>query len=172
MKWNAIIITAILLIFGGTVYSIAKNPRAEQSEPVVTQPVEPYKPTQPNTTEIFTLVNQERVKAGVKPLVIDKRLNRSAQVKANDMVTNKYYDHVNPTTGRHGYDIAHEFMPECVYTSENLNAWATRSWVTSQTTVDSWMKSKAHHDAILNTKYVYVGYAVEGDYIVMHLCSI
>lgn len=171
MKVTVGIIAVILVILGATVYSTTKSSSEQPSKPV-SQKVEAPKPTPPNTTEIFTLVNQERTKAGVKPLVIDDRLNKSAQVKAQDMVSLNYYGHVNPTTKKHGYDIAHDYMQECVYTSENLNNGALSQGVDSESTVSSWMNSKPHREAMLDTNYDYVGYAVSGDFIVMHLCDI
>ncbi|MED1857871.1 CAP domain-containing protein, partial [Brevibacillus reuszeri] len=49
--------------------------------------------------QITDLVNQERAKAGLKPVELDASLNKVAQAKAADMSSNNYFDHTSPTYG-------------------------------------------------------------------------
>ena len=86
--------------------------------PVATvQPVQ--KPQPPTVDELLRLVNEERAKVSVAPLVIDARLNQSAQKKADDMVKNNYFAHVSPVDGRQGYTYIFDVMPECKEGSEH-----------------------------------------------------
>lgn len=136
------------------------------------KPVEAQKTIEPITVaKLHELVNQERVIRGIAPLVLDERLNTSAQVKADDMTNDGYYNHVDPVTGVSGYKLAFDTTgTDCIYASENMNNEATTH--TTSETVASWMTSEAHRNAILETRYELVGYAVSGEYIVQHFCDL
>ena len=119
--------------------------------------------------ELHTLVNDERSKAGVSALILDDRLNSSAQSKADDMVVNNYFDHVSPQTGKQGYEGIESIMPgHCWYISENLAADA----FTSAEILQSWNGSTSHHAAILDPKYNLVGYGINQNKIVQHFCAL
>lgn len=47
----------------------------------------------------LSLVNQERAKAGLPPLILDAKLTKAAQAHADDMRRRNYYSHVSPTGG-------------------------------------------------------------------------
>lgn len=122
----------------------------------------------PTIDELFTLVNAERAKQGVAPLIIDERLNKSAQQKADDMFNRNYFDHSDPE-GRRGATIAYEFAPDiCGTSSENLTWGKYKN--TSFEAIRSWKASKPHYDAMVNAKYIYTGLGVSGDKIVQHFC--
>ncbi len=63
----------------GAVGQLAPDPQAEQ--------------------QMFELVNRERQKAGVRPLVFDDRLRDAARAHSRDMFEKGYFSHVSPTTG-------------------------------------------------------------------------
>lgn len=109
-------------------------------------------------------VNAKRRETGVPELVLDERLNQSAQAKATDMDVDGYYSHIDPVTGKYGYEYIRE-IAQC-YGSENLQTGASDS----EHTVIGWMQSTGHREAILNQKYTRVGYSVVGEYVVQHLC--
>lgn len=112
-------------------------------------------------------VNKERAKTGAKPLELDERLNQSAQLKADDMKQFKYYDHVNPTTGKHGYDYIKASGLSCRVGGENLTFGDDAKEV-----VLSWLGSNAHREAMLGSEVNLAGYGISGDYIVLHLCTL
>lgn len=47
----------------------------------------------------LSLVNQERAKAGLHPLILDDTLSAAAQAHADDMRRRNYYSHVSPGGG-------------------------------------------------------------------------
>ncbi|MGE5623875.1 MAG: CAP domain-containing protein [Methanocella sp.] len=49
--------------------------------------------------QMLDLLNQYRAQNGRKPLVLNPELSRLARLKAQDMVTNNYFDHRSPTLG-------------------------------------------------------------------------
>lgn len=130
-----------------------------------TQPVQAQ--TALNPDEVFALVNQERIKQGLKPLQRDARLDATAQMKLNQLVVDNSIEHIDKN-GKHGYEYILENYPGlCKYVSENL-AWRGSTGVS---TVNAWMNSKPHHDAILDSKYSLSGIAVNGDKVVQHFCQ-
>lgn len=120
--------------------------------------------------ELLRLVNAERKKADVKPLILDSRLNESAQFKADDMVNRDYFEHEDPQTGRHnGLDKAVELGvgADCESVSENLH-WGSEK--TSKAAVNGWVNSKDHYKAMVNPKYSLTGFGISGDKVVEHFC--
>ena len=70
--------------------------------------------------EIFRLVNEERLKAGLHPLEWDPVLAEVARLRSQDMVDRNYYGHNDPVTGE---ALARKLLTERGYTSggaENL----------------------------------------------------
>ncbi len=151
-------------------------PSEKPVEPVVAQeqvqtPVVEEKPVEPAITleanEILRLVNEERSKVGVKPLVMDNRLNQSAQKKAEQMFSENLYSHVD-SNGIRGASYIGEYMKACTYGSENISALNR----TSEEAVDAWMESPSHRKAILDTRYEYMGFGNKDTYAVQHFCDV
>lgn len=49
--------------------------------------------------QMVNLVNQDRIKLGLKPLEVDMRLVKMARMKSQDMITNNYTSHFSPIYG-------------------------------------------------------------------------
>lgn len=125
---------------------------APAQNPTVTAPKEPQLP---KSDELFTLINGERVKDGLRPLALDTRLSQSATDKCNDMVARNYWAHDTPE-GVEPWKFIQKYVNSYYGAGENLAA----GFSTSQDTVTGWMKSTGHRENILNPKYDHVGYAV------------
>lgn len=106
--------------------------------------------------EILELVNIERERLGVAPLVMIPELNQSAQMKIDDMVKFNYYDHEN-NDGTQGYEYIFKTTGDkCTYASENINLGQGNS----QLSFNAWKKSKSHYEAMIDPKYTHTGIAV------------
>ncbi len=151
-----------ILIYG---LRVTLNPPYHQAVETVSV-VEP-----PTVEELLTLVNAERANVGVAPLVLDQRLNASAQLKADDMQTDGYYNHIDPVTGKNGATYIFDTAPGiCKIASENLvSEVSTHS---ARNAVSSWMASVKHKEAILDPKYTITGFGISKDYAVEHFCSL
>lgn len=116
-------------------------------------------------------VNKIRAEHGIAPMQLSPALNKSAQEKCEDMVTNNYYNHKNPTTGQQGYEIAIKTMGGIRgYYGENMNviqgsdkgAADVNGDRLDERTVFSgtygWMKSEPHAKAILDSRYTLTGF--------------
>lgn len=122
----------------------------------------------PSAEEMLRLVNEERAKVGVKPLVIDERLNKSAQYKAEDMLKNNYFGHVD-NQGRHGYEYIADFGKKCKFPGENITENTTTN--TSKQAIVSWKNSPPHYKAMIDPRYESTGFGIAGTKIVQHFCD-
>lgn len=103
----------------------------------------------------------------MKPLVLDETLNRSAQRKADVIVSENNYSHID----KHGDTVGEYVMAEtsdCTYVSENIN----NNSLDVTLTVKSWMNSPAHANAITDPRYDYTGFGIKDGFTVQHFCDI
>ena len=104
--------------------------------------------------QVVQLVNQERAKAGLKPLVSDRALAAMALDKAKDMYHNRYFSHYSPTYGS-PFDMMSSYGIQYRYAGENI-AMGQR---TPQEVMNAWMNSPGHRQNILNPNYTKIGVA-------------
>lgn len=167
-KW---LIGSVIIAILAIAYVIAYN--APKHSAMTTQQVTISKrvPRIPTINELLRLTNEERSKAGVAPLTLDGRLNQSAQAKADDMNINRYFDHVNPITGKRGNSYIRDFTGnDCPSGSENLTDNIYEN--SSERAVQAWKMSKAHLEAMLDTKYDLTGFGIAGTKVVQHFCDL
>lgn len=163
MKRRTAIITAIvafivpfLLLGTYALSSLSHTPVREAK----TAPQSKYDVGAPDAGELLELVNAERAKYGVAPLVIDERLNQSAQMKADDMVARDYFGHVNHD-GTRGFSYVFQTAPNsCASAGENIQASPSG---TSRDAFDWWVQSKPHHAAMIDPTLVTTGFGVAHD---------
>lgn len=126
---------------------------------------------------LLRLVNEERAKVGVAPLVIDDMLNESAQWKADDMAANGYFGHVKPgdieANGIKYLDNLNMSAHRCVHISENLTHRTDGLTMSATQAVEGngWMSSKPHREAMLDPKYTLTGFGLMPDGAVEHFCQ-
>jgi uncharacterized protein YkwD len=132
------------------------------------QPAQPVQAqTALNPDEVFALVNQERIKQGLRPLQRDARLDATAQMKLNQLVADNSIEHIDKN-GKHGYQYIKDQNPGwCHYLNENIS----KGYQTANGVVSGWMGSRVHHDEILNSNYTLSGIAINGNLIVQHFCG-
>ena len=152
--------------------AINEGIRTPESASIGQQPAPPAlkAPSRATKAELLMIVNEERAKVGVSPLVIDERLNQSAQRKADDMVRYGYFGHVSPNDGRDGYEYANDTGIACIYVGENIRQ-NTELHNDSFTAVRAWMKSKPHKEALLSPKHTLTGFGINGVVFVEHFCQ-
>lgn len=102
--------------------------------------------------QITDLVNQERAKAGLKPLELDSSLSNVAQAKAADMSNNHYFDHNSPTYGS-PFDMMKQYGISFMTAGENI-AMGQRS---PQEVMTQWMNSEGHRQNIMNSSFTKIG---------------
>ncbi|MED4781216.1 CAP domain-containing protein [Brevibacillus choshinensis] len=102
--------------------------------------------------QVANLVNQERAKAGLKPVDLDASLNKVAQAKAADMSNNNYFDHTSPTYGS-PFDMMKQFGVSYMTAGENI-AMGQR---TAGEVMNQWMNSEGHRQNIMNPSFTKIG---------------
>jgi uncharacterized YkwD family protein len=105
-------------------------------------------------SQVVDLVNQERAKAGLKPLASDSALAAMAMDKAKDMYTKNYFDHNSPTYGS-PFDMMRSYGINYSYAGENI-AKGQRS---PQDVMNAWMNSAGHRQNIMSPNFTKIGVA-------------
>jgi uncharacterized YkwD family protein len=140
---------------------------AKPNSPVPAKPTK--QPSNPSDTsdilaierEAVRLINIERTKQGLKPLVIDSKLCMIARKKSLDMKEKNYFSHQSPTYGS-PFDMLKQFGVSSQTSGENIAA----GYSTAQAVVTGWMNSQGHRENILNPAFTHigVGYVTGGSY--------
>ncbi|GGH23849.1 CAP domain-containing protein [Paenibacillus segetis] len=105
-----------------------------------------------HAAEVVQLVNEERVNAGLKPLVIHTNLSTMAKDKAIDMFKSNYFSHTSPKYGS-PFDMMDAYNITYRYAGENI-AMGQKS---AEEVVKAWMNSPGHKANILNENYGLIG---------------
>lgn len=108
--------------------------------------------------EIIRLVNIERTKAGLAALTEDTGLDKTANIKARDMVMNDYFDHVSPS-GVSPFDLMDANGIQYHYAGENI----AMGYPTPSSVMEAWMNSEGHRENILNAHYTRIGIGIFQD---------
>jgi uncharacterized YkwD family protein len=105
---------------------------------------------------MINLVNQERQKAGVAPLIIDNQLSRVARIKSEDMMANRFFSHTSPTYGS-PFQMMRTFGINFRAAGENI---ARTSSVANAH--NGLMNSEGHRRNILNPGFTHIGIGIAG----------
>ncbi|WP_425262329.1 CAP domain-containing protein [Paenibacillus pectinilyticus] len=112
-------------------------------------------PTQSSfASQVVTLVNQERTKAGLRPLTSNAALTAMALDKAKDMYNNGYFDHTSPTYGS-PFDMMTKYGIQYSYAGENI----AKGQQTPEAVMTAWMNSSGHRANILSPNFTQIGVA-------------
>lgn len=112
-------------------------------------------------TSVLTIVNQERQKAGLKPLQMDWELQRVARTKACDMATTGYFSHQSPDYGS-PFEMMKQYGISYRTAGENI----AKGQRTPSEVMQSWMNSSGHRANILKGDFTHigVGYCHQGNH--------
>ena len=111
-------------------------------------------PTARMATEVVTLTNAERQKAGCPPLANNRTLRQVATAHSEDMAERDFFSHTTPD-GEDPSDRA-AAAGYAGYSGENI-AMGYRS---AEAVVDAWMDSSGHRANILNCSSTEIGVGV------------
>ncbi|MFJ7734118.1 S-layer homology domain-containing protein [Lysinibacillus sp. NPDC097231] len=120
--------------------------------------------------EVIRLINVEREKNKLAPVVYDSKLTQIAIIKAQDMVKRNYFEHVSPY-----YDAPWDLATLFDYSYTSFGENIARYFKTPETVVKGWMASPDHRDNIMKEHYTNTGVAVaqdnKGDYYWVQMFS-
>jgi len=104
-------------------------------------------------TGVIKWTNTQRLKYGLPPLKENLKLDKSAQLKVEDMFKYQYFGHISPS-GVEIRDLANQAGYEFISIGENL---ALGNFENDEALVQAWMESPGHRENILNNKYTEIG---------------
>jgi len=105
---------------------------------------------------VIKLTNAQRASQGLPALAENARLDQAANLKAQDMFKNQYFEHVSPLGAGPDY-LADKVGYDFIGIGENL---ATGNYKDDASLVQAWMASPGHRANILNDRYLDIGVAV------------
>ncbi|MGB9976647.1 CAP domain-containing protein [Thermovenabulum sp.] len=103
---------------------------------------------------MLDLVNNERIKAGLKPLEIDMRLVDISRKKSKDMIEKNYFGHISPTYGS-PFDALKNAGISYRYAGENIAGAPT-----VEKAHQALMNSPGHRANILNPNFNKIGIGI------------
>lgn len=103
---------------------------------------------------LLSLLNAERTKNGLTPLVNDSSLTNLARLKSSDMVAKNYFSHTSPTYGTPAQMLSRYVVSYRLY-AENIAQGASAYSIHAM-----WMASAGHRANILNPQLTRVGIGV------------
>lgn len=111
---------------------------------------------------VLCLVNNERARAGLEPLVRNDALDSAAQFHSRDMVAQQYFDHTDPLgVGAIGRVLAAGWvtLAQSWRIGENI-AWGSGPYASPRSAVLRWMNSPPHRENMLNPAFREIGVGV------------
>lgn len=103
--------------------------------------------------------NQARQSIGLKPLTESSKLDIAAQMKAQNMIQDNYFNHISPSGIAPWYWFS-EAGYNYKYAGENLAI----GFFESEEVFNAWLNSPSHKANILNPNYTEIGTAVMGGF--------
>jgi len=124
----------------------------------------PQPPASTVQEKIAFYTNQERIKAGNKPLTYDSSLAVVAQDHSKDMALNHFFSHTSPTNGSFATRLAaHHYWVRSAGENIAMNSAydpSSNSDTIAKGFVRMWMSSEGHKANILNSNYNRIGVGV------------
>jgi uncharacterized YkwD family protein len=102
--------------------------------------------------QVAQLVNKERAKQGLSPLLHRADIKSVAEKKAMDMINSNYFSHTSPNYGS-PFDMMKTFGIKYRTAGENI----AKGQKTPQEVMNAWMNSSGHRANILNAKFDSIG---------------
>ena len=103
--------------------------------------------------KVYEIVNQERIKAGVKPLRFNDKVYKAAMIRAKEC--HKYFSHIRPN-GKDCFTALSEAGVKQNYAGENIAV----GFSSPKSVMKGWMQSSGHRSNILNPVFTDFGCGV------------
>ncbi|MGW7684250.1 CAP domain-containing protein [Kribbella sp. NPDC054772] len=120
--------------------------------PTKTKTTKPSSGSGPAESQVLSLTNAERAKAGCGPLRTNKALTRAADAHAADMVAQHYFAH-DSLDGRSPFDR----MKAAGFAGGAMAENIAVGYTSAAAVVEGWMNSAGHRANILNCTYTMIG---------------
>jgi uncharacterized protein YkwD len=104
--------------------------------------------------QIVELVNEQRSLHNIPPLELNPLLNQAALDKANDMITNNYWDHYAPNS-----QTPWQFISRSGYVYKFAGENLAKDYYKEEDIVSAWLQSAGHRANMLSEKFSQTGIA-------------
>ncbi len=139
-----------------------RPPVRPEPEPQPQPKPEPERPGSHQLTaseqKLIDMINNERIKAGLNALEIDRELSKVARLKSEDMDKNNYFSHTSPTYGS-PFTMIKDFG--ITYRNAGENIAKTYSVERAH---EGFMNSEGHRRNILTPGFTHIGVGISGYY--------
>lgn len=108
-----------------------------------------------SSNEIVTQTNTIRQQHGLPALTVNAKLEKAALLKAQDMFTRQYFDHLTPDG-----QVPWQWFVDSGYQFTSAGENLAIDFVNGKDIVPAWMNSASHKKNILNTAFHDIGMAV------------
>lgn len=109
-----------------------------------------------SVVELHAVVNRERLRRGIEPLILNQALNQAAQAKAEDMGSKGYFSHVSPIDGKEW----REFIVESGYDYQEAGENLANGYEALEEMIGAWLNSPSHRENMLNPAVSETGFGV------------
>ena len=120
-------------------------------------------PSKGNLSEIRAattcLLNKERTKRGLPKLNSNAKLRKAAERHSENMVDNRFFDHVSPGGSTMVSRISSAGYNGWASLGENIG-WGSGHLATPEALVRGWMKSPGHRENLLRAKFREIGVGI------------
>ena len=106
-------------------------------------------------SQMLARANAERANAGLPPLILDPRLNQSAQRHAEDMLLHSYYAHSSPDGSTPAARVR-----QSGYSAGLVGENIARGPFTVNEAMDNWMASREHRRNLLHPAFKHLGVGI------------
>ena len=132
-------------------YSETPTPTTSEAAPPPPSTTAPA-PVAPSTAaQVISLVNDQRAKAGCKPLDEESHLTKAAQDYSDDMSARSFFSHTNPEGVTFDQRIKNAGYSKPG--AENI----AKGQTSATQVMDAWMNSEGHRANILNCSLTKIG---------------
>lgn len=100
----------------------------------------------------LALVNDLRMEAGSKPLVLDEKLSLLATVRAMEIANSKVFEHIRPN-GEKVETLLNSYNIKYHYFGENI----AKGYFSAEDVVEAWKNSAGHYRNMINNNFEKIG---------------
>lgn len=112
----------------------------------------------PQTATLLQYINNARSSNGLAPVAENSLLDKSAKLKADNMINSNYWSH-NAPDGTQWQTFIQQAGYVYSAAAENL-AYGKYEYYPEQTIVNNWLNSAEHRENMLNGRYTEIGIAI------------
>ena len=114
--------------------------------------------------ELLVLTNKEREKEGLKPLCLNEKLNKIAQIHSDGQFKCMQLSHSGCPLSKKDKKTLIERIESVDYNWKSIGENVAFGYRTPESVMEGWMNSEGHRKNILNPKFKELGFGIKGNF--------